>query len=192
MLFAGTVHEPWKGIEKNPVPTENSINNFIDDLNSLINNLNLKREDILHVFTGHMPVKEEGTDILSDREIIIDHSKTNGPRGLFSLSGVKFTTARLIAEKTLKMILKNNVKNITKKRDVRNTDRFNINWNSGQLDESKKEILKEIILTESVLHLDDIILRRTSLGDNPQKALEFASQICYLFDWDEGSQSIRN
>ena len=138
MLFAGTVHEPWKGIEKNPVPTENSINNFIDDLNSLIDNLNLKREDILHIFAGHMPVKEEGTDILSDREIIIDHSKTNGPRGLFSLSGVKFTTARLIAEKTLKMILKNNVKNITKKRDVRNTDRFNINWNSGQLDESKK------------------------------------------------------
>ena len=184
MLFAGTVHEPWKGIEKNPVPTENSINNFIDDLNSLINNLNLKPEHILHVFTGYMPVKEEGTDILSDREIIIDHSKTNGPRGLFSLSGVKFTTARLIAEKTIKMILKNNVKNITKKRDIKNTSRFNINWNSGQLDESKKEILKEIILTESVLHLDDLILRRTSLGDNPQKALEFASQICYLFDWN--------
>ena len=50
--------------------------------------------------------------------------------------------------------------------------------------------MKEIILTESVLHLDDLILRRTSLGDNPQKALELAPQICYLFDWNEDQSKL--
>ena len=186
MLFAGTVHEPWEGVENNPVPSENSINNFISDLNSLINNLNLKKEDILHIFSGHMPVKKEGTDNLSDREVIIDHSKKNGPKGLFSISGVKFTTARLIAEKTLNIVFKKNIKNnISSRRNVINTGKFNIDWNSRQLNESTREILKEMILKESVLHLDDLLLRRTSLGDDPAKALELASQICPLFGWDK-------
>jgi glycerol-3-phosphate dehydrogenase len=33
--------------------------------------------------------------------------------------------------------------------------------------------------------LDDLILRRTSLGDNPERALKIAPQLCELFDWDE-------
>ena len=35
-LFAGTIHEPWSGMTKNPIPSENSINNFINDLNTLV------------------------------------------------------------------------------------------------------------------------------------------------------------
>ena len=34
-------------------------------------------------------------------------------------------------------------------------------------------------------HLDDLILRRTSLGDNPARALELAPVLSRLFDWDE-------
>ena len=186
MLFAGTIHEPWEGVENNPVPSENSINSFINDLNTSINNLNLRREDVLHIFSGHMPVKEEGTDNLSNREVIVDHSKKNGPKGLFSISGVKFTTARLIAEKTLNTVFKDSIKNdISTRRNILSTGRFNIDWNFRQLNESTKEILKEMILKESVLHLDDLLLRRTSLGDFPDKALELAPQICSLFNWDK-------
>lgn len=185
LLFAGTVHEPWNGVEKNPVPSITSINNFINDLNSIID-LDLRFEDISHIFSGHMPVKKEGTDDLSNRETILDHSKHNGPRGLYSISGVKFTTARLIAEKTINFIFKDNSKNRTyTKRNIQDSDRFNIDWNTIELDISAGEILKEIVSTESVLHLDDLLFRRTSLGDNPVKALELAPQLCHLFGWDK-------
>ena len=186
MLFAGTVHEPYKDVEKDPIPSEDSVTYFIQDLNSLINNLNLKKEDILHIFSGHMPVKKEGTNDLSDREIIIDHSKKNGPKGLFSISGVKFTTARLIAEKTINLIFKNSDKQVSNdKRNLNYSSKIDINLNSNGLDESAKEILRKIIQSESVLHIDDLLLRRISLGDNPVKALELAPQISSLFGWDK-------
>ena len=35
------------------------------------------------------------------------------------------------------------------------------------------------------MHLDDLILRRTSLGDNPRRALRVAPELCDLFDWEE-------
>ncbi len=47
------------------------------------------------------------------------------------------------------------------------------------------EILKNIIETESVVHLSDLILRRTSLGDHPHRALEILPTIRPLFDWDD-------
>ena len=59
MLFAGTMHEPWNRIEQNPMPHEKSIQNFIDELNSSIKNLNLKRTDVLHIFLDCSPPKKK-------------------------------------------------------------------------------------------------------------------------------------
>jgi glycerol-3-phosphate dehydrogenase len=183
-LFAGTVHEPWSGIEKNPIPSESSINTFINDLNSLINNLNLKRQDVLHIFSGYMPVKEEGTNNLTTREIILDHSKKNGPKGLFSISGVKFTTARLVAERTINIIFKNksNGKITRKNLDPQNQIELD---SKNKIDDHLKEKLKMLISDESVLHLTDLVLRRMPLGDDPAEALKIAPQLCKIFEWDE-------
>jgi glycerol-3-phosphate dehydrogenase len=45
--------------------------------------------------------------------------------------------------------------------------------------------LKAIIKNESVLHSDDLIYRRTSIGDNPVKVRALAEEIANLFDCDE-------
>ena len=45
--------------------------------------------------------------------------------------------------------------------------------------------MSNMIIEEAVLHLDDLVLRRTSLGDDPAQALKVAPQLCSLFDWDE-------
>ena len=185
-IFVGTVHEPWKGVTKNPFPSESSVNNFIEDLNSVIKNVKFKKEDILHIYSGHMPVVEEGTDKLLTHEIILDHSKRNGPKGLFSVSGVKFTTARIVAEKIVNLIFPG-------KKETKNTFRkvktdimhFDFDWKPDKIDIEIEEILRNIILSEYVQHLDDLILRRTSLGDNPRRALKIASQLCHLFEWDD-------
>ena len=104
LLFAGTVHSPWKDKSRSPMPDQESVNKFIDELNSSIKDLNLKPSDVLQIFPGLLPAKEEGSDKLAVREIILNHSENGGPKGLFSVSGVKFTTARLVAEKTLRKI----------------------------------------------------------------------------------------
>ncbi len=121
---------------------------------------------------------------LAVRENILDHSKENGPKGLFSVSGVKFTTARLVAEKTIDLIFhKSNYKNIGG-RTISNSIQFDFNWKPKKLDDLTKDFLIGLINSESVIHLDDLITRRTSIGDNPERALEMAPHICELFNWD--------
>jgi len=44
---------------------------------------------------------------------------------------------------------------------------------------------KFLIKEESVLHLDDLILRRTTLWENPSRSLEIASILCKAFSWSE-------
>ncbi len=187
LLFAGTVHSPWKNSSRLPMPDKESVNNFIEELNSSINDLNLSASDVLQIFPGLLPAKEEGSDRLAVREVILDHSERGGPKGFFSVSGVKFTTARLVAEKTLKKIFGNNLKlqSPDGRKPVSLTERGVLDLaNSMVLSNGLKKVLIKIIEEESVIHLDDLVIRRSTLGDKPDIAISNSSKVCELFNWD--------
>ncbi len=190
-LFAGTTHEPWNGVEDIPIPTDESINNFIDDLNLSIPNLNLTKDKILQIYSGLLPAKEQGSNEIAVREIIIEHAEYGGPRGLYSLSGVKLTTSRLVADKVLNNILDNNITKNELEFDKKSNCELGIfpfNWDIK--DEEIKRTIGQKIESESVVHLDDLILRRTTLGDNPLNALKYAEEISGLFNWDSNKIKI--
>ncbi|MCB9207942.1 MAG: FAD-dependent oxidoreductase [Ignavibacteriales bacterium] len=186
-LFAGTTHQAWDGVEEIPIPTDESIQNFIDDLNLSIPTLNLTKDNIVQIYSGLLPAKEQGTNEIAVREIIIDHSEHNGPKGLFSLSGVKLTTSRLVAEKVLNKVLGDKSAKLKEIEFPQKSDEefgvFDFDWSIE--DESLKSIIKQKIENESIVHLDDLLLRRTTLGDNPSKALLNAEEICELFGWNK-------
>ncbi len=187
-LFAGTIHEPWDGVCDIPVPKQESINNFISDLNLSIPGLNVTKGDILQIYSGLLPAKEQGSNAIAVRDVIIDHFEHGGPKGLFSLSGVKFTTARLVAEKVLKKIFKDST--LPKKTEfnfpAKSDEEYGIFGFNWDLDQNLiKEVLEKKIKDESVVHLQDLILRRTTLGDNPITSLKFAREISKLFDWSK-------
>ena len=59
------------------------------------------------------------------------------------------------------------------------------NWIS-QVDDTKwKNDLRSLLREEAVQHLDDLIFRRTTLWENPLRAIEVAPLISRLFDWDD-------
>ena len=58
-------------------------------------------------------------------------------------------------------------------------------WMPLEGDTNWKNELKKLIEYESVLHLDDLIYRRTSIGDNFVRVGILAKEIASLFDWDE-------
>lgn len=188
LLFAGTVHSVWNESSRTPFPTKDSINNFIEELNSSIKNLNLKQEDVLQIFPGLLPAKEEGSEKLAVREVIVDHGQNGGPQGLYSISGVKFTTARLVAEKTLKKIFKKEInKFYCDGRTASNEAQLGIfdpDWSPTKKN-GWELILNKIIEDESVIHLDDLLIRRTSIGSNPKIALKYSRNFCELFNWQE-------
>jgi len=99
-IMGGTIHAPWSGVSDHPMPDLHDVAAYIDDLNLSMPGLHLRPGDVQQIFAGLLPVQKQGTDKLASREVIKDHGATGGPKGAFSVSGVKFTTARLVASKT--------------------------------------------------------------------------------------------
>ena len=45
--------------------------------------------------------------------------------------------------------------------------------------------LRSLIEQESVVHLDDLVLRRTTLWETRLPAAQLAARLCDLFPWDQ-------
>jgi glycerol-3-phosphate dehydrogenase len=191
-LLAGTVHNVWADqLSALPRPSLLQLGAFISDLNLAIPGLELGLSDVLQIFSGLLPATQKNSTKLLLQEIILDHARHGGCQGLYSVSGVKFTTARLVAEKTLNAIfsLQRSAKSGT-------TDPLALptlpeyqgcvdyDWYPAFNEQSWLADLSTLVKEESVQHLDDLVFRRTSLGDRPDRALYVAPLLCSLFNWD--------
>lgn len=191
-LLAGTGHAPRDTKDERPQPSPGELRDHLDELNKAIPGLQVSQEDILHVYAGYLPVDDEEGGHLAKEDRFIDHAKRGGPHGLYSIGSSKLTAARSTADKVLSTILSD--------REVTSARRARFHalrsqraveqgaWRKRGLsidDASRASALRQIIREESVYHLDDLMLRRTDLGDDPHRALEVAPALCSLFDWDE-------
>jgi len=188
-LLVGTGEIPVeKGETETRVPAP-ELKKFIEDINHMVPGLNISGKDILRIYPGILPAEPNGK--LSSRPAFIDHGKKGGPAGLYSISGVKFTTSRLVADRTLKTLCP------ARKKIAYDTLMGNVYSASGgspisSIDygwkpegEKDIELLKNIVKNEAVVHLSDLMLRRTSLGDNPRRAIEILPAVRSVFDWND-------
>lgn len=101
----GTTHVPYDGEPGQFRIKESDIQTFLDEVNAAYPAANLKRGDVAFFYGGMLPADEEqkaGEDVrLLKNYQIIDHSKDSGVEGLISVIGVKYTTARDVAVKTV-------------------------------------------------------------------------------------------
>jgi glycerol-3-phosphate dehydrogenase len=189
MLLAGTGHAPWSGAPLSPRLPVQFLEQFIADIDEVVPDLNLTRDHVLRIFLGFLPATKDGGVTNPAREVIIDHSMHGGPCGLYSLSGVKFTTARAAAEKTLDLLAGRRppmLDNVTRSLPgLSALGNFDFNWAPVRDNCTWKESLRRIIREESVLHLTDLALRRTTLADDPRRALKLAVDLCGLFPWSQ-------
>jgi glycerol-3-phosphate dehydrogenase len=100
-MLAGTCHAPWTGPSTVPAPTEAQVMEMLAGLNAAIPGLDLARRDVAEVQAGFMPAARPGDGMPATRPVVLDHGRRGGPRGLFSVVGVKYTTARDLAERVL-------------------------------------------------------------------------------------------
>jgi glycerol-3-phosphate dehydrogenase len=194
-MLAGTGHAPFPGEGDTPAPSEEQLLGFLKNLNMSMPGLGATGTDILNVYSGFLPVTNVGGTTLTTREVIFDHGRNGGLHGLYSVAGIKFTTARKVAGKTLSMIFRKEqehegygrrrVVEVVLVNDESMPGMFDFDWYPRDGDPSWKDPLRRIIEEESVLHLDDLMIRRTSLGDNPARAMKISREICGIFQWDE-------
>jgi hypothetical protein len=130
---------------------------------------------------------------LASSEVVHDHGEQGGPQGLFSLVGVKLTTAQRVAEKVLRKAGMPNRRTRSMRCeapaylpeappiwDVRSSHLLKGNTDTGSV-----HSLRQLIEEESVVHLNDLVPRRTGLWEEANAALLLMPDLCRLFDWDE-------
>jgi hypothetical protein len=104
---------------------------------------------------------------------------------------VKYTTARRVAEKSLRMIARGSGHHLKGMREVVRPDPIPL-WPREELEEqlrtnpqaARARILR-LIEQEAILHLDDLFLRRTDWGMDPAEAVRLAEQVCEVLGWPQ-------
>lgn len=82
---------------------ETEIQTLLQQINQAYPPAQLTREDVALVHSGRLPqtsVADSGEPVLAKHYVIQDHAKA-GYQGLFSVTGVKYTTARDVAQKVI-------------------------------------------------------------------------------------------
>ncbi|MBP7146634.1 MAG: FAD-dependent oxidoreductase [Acidobacteria bacterium] len=180
-ILAGTCHAPWPGPLDDPTPPPELVATFLAELNEAAPGLRLERGDILRVHAGLLPAREAGTARLSVRPVIRDHGACRGPHGLFSVSGVKFTTARAVAERTLRAIYG---RAFAEMRYLAVPRPEPAEFEGRHLLALDRDALRRLLRDEAALHLDDLLLRRVLAPPSPAECVGLASRICEILGYD--------
>jgi glycerol-3-phosphate dehydrogenase len=135
-----------------------------------------------------LPVTKAGTTGLASVPAIVSHGSNGGPSGLFTISGVKYTTSRSTAERVIATLRKTVPALRTRPigglppRPAPNRYQLNTRTSSGRAD--RVECAKNLIATESPRTLADLFMHRSDVINDPQIALELADEGCEAFGWD--------
>ncbi|MBN1155424.1 glycerol-3-phosphate dehydrogenase/oxidase [candidate division KSB1 bacterium] len=106
----GTNHLPYSGKQDGFKVTEAEIEEFLDAVNNAHPGANIKRAEVSYFYSGFLPMTgtnpKTGEVNLVKHYKIYDHQKTDNVDGIVSVVGVKYTTARDVAQKTINLICK--------------------------------------------------------------------------------------
>ncbi|SGZ50753.1 CIC11C00000000983 [Sungouiella intermedia] len=111
-VLAGTTDTPLKSVPENPVPTEEEIQDILNELQKYIV-FPVNRDDVLSAWSGIRPLARDpsklpkGKDANSTQGLVRSHLITSSDSGLVTISGGKWTTYREMAEETVDTVLKN-------------------------------------------------------------------------------------
>jgi glycerol-3-phosphate dehydrogenase len=106
----GTTNVPFDGSPDERMVTERDVSDLIQEVNIAYPAANIKREDVVHSYGGLYPddIKNKFENgYQGDRkDQIIDHSPIDGLEGLITVTNVKYTTARKLAQRTIDLVFK--------------------------------------------------------------------------------------
>jgi glycerol-3-phosphate dehydrogenase len=198
-LLAGTAYVPATGqTDFAAGPDEEAIEAFLASLNAAFPGTGpgIWRDQVRRVFWGWLPAAAEGSAIPSGRPVIHEHGGAGGgPAGLISVSGVKLTTARAVAEKVLGRVFARRGERLPAPGWIErpaadaplSLDDF-IRL-AGRDRVAARTHLRGLVERQSVVHLDDLLLRRTDWGLHTEAAV--AARLCAALGWSADERAPR-
>lgn len=180
-LCAGTPYARPPAGDCSAEPSEPQLAAFIEDLNRALPDLDLALDDIAHVYAGLLPAARREGDLPADRAIVVDHGRCGGPSGLISVTTPKLTTARAVADRLLARHFSGHEAAPDDDRarpPAPHTPEPDLDWMPRPGDDSWLRPLRLAHLRDAALHLDDLLLRHSAIGDDPLRALRLAPALC--------------
>ena len=108
--ITGTLHAPYHGRPEELQVTEETILDFLAEINQAFPGAALHREDVYYAHAGFLPMlglnPASGAVRLLRESQIHDHQAEDQIDGLISVVGVKYTTARRTAEQAVDLVLR--------------------------------------------------------------------------------------
>ena len=108
--LAGTQHLPFDGEPNGWSPGEEMVSDFVEEVNRAYPGAKLTLDDIGYVHYGIIPMDKvdnrSGEVKLTSHHKMWDHARTDKIEGLLSVVGVKYTTARNVAERTVDLVFR--------------------------------------------------------------------------------------
>jgi glycerol-3-phosphate dehydrogenase len=132
---------------------------FIDEVNHTFPGFNLDVAEITLVHRGIVPAQARGGRLtLLGHSKVIDHA-ADGISGLISLVGVKYTTARAVAERAVDLVLQKLGRSAIPCRTAESVlPTAGVDTTSGH------STIQEAVVSEMAQTLADVVVRRTGLG----------------------------
>jgi len=173
LSLIGTKHLQFRGSADALRVEPQDVAGFLAELNPTLGRHGLSPRDVIAVKCGLLPEQAGGTGtgdvVLQKHGRIIDHEAEDGIAGIMSVVGVKWTTARLVAQQAIAQVaIKLQRDKLTRvipmaqtRLDVHATmDHTVLVPDSG----ATAAQLVQAARNEMAVHLADAVLRRTDLG----------------------------
>jgi glycerol-3-phosphate dehydrogenase len=149
----------------------------------------LKTADVAFVHCGLVPGERDASGLWS-RDVLRDCARDGVP-GLICVVGVKYTTARSVAEAAVNLLFRRLGRRAPRCRTAETPLAH-----ARNLSGSVAERARHSVASEMALHLSDVVLRRLALGTAgppaPDELGEVAERQASVLDWsDEGIQAER-
>lgn len=175
--IVGTAYDP-------PAVTPDvSVSRFVEEARRAFPWAGIGHGDVSLVHRGLVPARPGGR-ALEMRSRVVDHEAADGIPGLFSMRGVKLTTARAEAEKAVDLVVRRLGRTAPRCRTA-TTPLSGALPLQGSVAEQTRVAVRE----EMAVHLTDVVLRRTALGTAgppaPEELEAAASAMAAALGWDE-------
>jgi glycerol-3-phosphate dehydrogenase len=170
--LVGTRHLP-RSPGQDPTPTDGELSAFLDELNGVAPPLKADPSDIRRVYAGVLPARAAESSRPASRDRIIDHGRHGGPTGLWSIAGIKYTTAPTVAARLLDRVSEVGRGRSTGSCSGRPEPAGRpMEWSDFQAlevsdPEAASRILQRLQDQEAVLFAEDLVLRRTDWANDP-------------------------
>jgi glycerol-3-phosphate dehydrogenase len=165
-VLAGTLHLPRPAGTTVATPEPHELELYLSQLRAALPGCQIGQPRITRVLAGLLPAEQADSAALAKREILFDHGAHGGLTGLYSVAGVKFTTASEVAEAALEM------SGLARSRTAAADPVMSVSPVTSLLTDAARflaedtrqarEALMQVIREESVHSIDDLVQRRTN------------------------------